>query len=168
MRERRRAERLVNAYADLILRVAYTYLGSRADAEDVCQETLLRLLRRREPFESAEHERAWVVSVGANLCRDLLRRRSARPTLALEEVAEPVAPEPGHDLATTASVLRAVMRLPLAYREAIFLHYYENYSIREIARVCDCSEDAAAARLSRGRAKLRELLKGDGLDEGDV
>lgn len=168
MRERRRAERLVNAYADLILRVAYTYLGSRADAEDVCQEVLLRLLRHKEPFESAEHERAWVVHVTANLCRDLLRRRSAWPTLALEEVAEPVAPEPGRDLATTARVLRAVMRLPLAYREAIFLHYYENYSIRDIARACDCSEDAAAARLSRGRAKLRELLKGDDLDERDV
>lgn len=168
MRERRRAERLVNAYADLILRVAYTYLGSRADAEDMCQEALLRLLRHKEPFESAEHERAWAVHVTANLCRDLLRRRSARPTLALEEVAEPVAPEPGRDLATTARVLRAVMRLPLAYREAIFLHYYENYSIRDIARACDCSEDAAAARLSRGRAKLRELLKGDDLDERDV
>ena len=168
MRERGRAERLVNANADLILRVAYTYLGSRADAEDVCQEVLLRLLRHKEPFESAEHERAWVVHVTANLCRDLLRRRSARPTLALEEVAEPVAPEPGRDLATTARVLRDVMRLPLAYREAIFLHYYENYPIRDIARACGCSEDAATARLSRGRAKLRELLKGDDLDERDV
>ncbi|WP_417228732.1 sigma-70 family RNA polymerase sigma factor [Thermophilibacter sp.] len=83
MREKRRAERLVNTYADLILRVAYTYLGSRADAEDVCQETLLRLLRRREPFESAEHERAWVVRMTANLCRDLLRRRASHLTVAL-------------------------------------------------------------------------------------
>lgn len=83
MREKRRAERLVNTYADLILRVAYTYLGSRADAEDVCQETLLRLLRRREPLESAEHERAWVVRVTANLCRDLLRRRASHLTVAL-------------------------------------------------------------------------------------
>lgn len=83
MREKRRAERLVNTYADLFLRVAYTYLGSRADAEDVCQETLLRLLRRREPFESAEHERAWVVRVTANLCRDLLRRRASHLTVAL-------------------------------------------------------------------------------------
>lgn len=168
MREKRRAERLVNTYADLILRVAYTYLGSRTDAEDVCQEVLLRLLRRREPFESAEHERAWVVRVTANLCRDLLRRRASHLTIALDEVSEPASDEPADELASTARVLRAVMRLPLAYREAIFLRYYENYSIREIARVCDCSEDAAAARLSRGRAKLREILKGDGLYEGDV
>ena len=150
MREKRRAERLVNTYADLILRVAYTYLGSRADAEDVCQETLLRLLRRREPFESAEHERAWVVRVTANLCRDLLRRRASHLTVALDEVSEPASDEPADDFESTARVLRAVMCLPLAYREAIFLHYYENYSIREIARACDCSEDAAAARLSRG------------------
>ena len=168
MRERRRAERLVGTYADLILRVAYTYLGSRADAEDVCQEALLRLVRRDEPFESAEHERAWVVRVTANLCRDLLRRRSSRPTVGLDEVPEPAAGEPADELAATARVLRAVMRLPLVYREAIFLRYYENYSIRDIARTCGCGEDAAAARLSRGRAKLRELLKGDGCDEGEV
>ena len=161
MRERRRAERLVNAYADLILRVAYTYLGSRADAEDVCQEVLMRLLRRREPFESADHERAWVVRVSANLCRDLLRRRSARAH------ARPGGgsrsrwrPSRGRELATTARVLRAVMRLPLAYREAIFLHYYENYSIRDIARACDCSEDAAAARLSRGPREAEGALEG--------
>ena len=168
MRERRRARRLVDGYADLILRVAYTYLGSRADAEDVCQEVLLRLLRRDEPFEGAEHERAWVVRVTANLCKDQLRRRAARPTLALDEVPEPAADERADELAATARVLRAVMRLPLAYREAIFLHYYENYSIRDIARTCGCGEDAAAARLSRGRAKLRELLKGDGFDEEGV
>lgn len=116
MREKRRAERLVNTYADLILRVAYTYLGSRADAEDVCQEVLLRLLRRREPFESAEHERAWVVCVTANLCRDLLRRRASHLTIALDEVSEPASDEPADELASTARVLRAVMRLPLAYR----------------------------------------------------
>lgn len=168
MRERRRAERLVNAYADLILRVAYTYLGSRADAEDVCQEVLMRLLRRKEPFQSTEHERAWVVRVTANLCKDLLRRRASHLTLALNEVAEPASDEPADEFESTTRVLRAVMRLPLAYREAIFLHYYENYSIRDVARACDCSEDAAAARLSRGRAKLRKILKGDDLDEGDV
>ena len=168
MRERRRAERLVRDYADLALRVAYTYLGSRADAEDACQEALVRLLSREEPFESAEHERAWVVRVTANLCRDALRRRGAHPIVALDEVAEPAARDEGDPRATTEGVLRAVMRLPLIYREAIFLRYYEGYSVREIARACGCGEDAAAARLSRGRARLRELLKGADFDEDDV
>lgn len=163
-----RAERLVNDYADLIKRLSYTYLGTAADAEDVCQEVLLKLLDRAEPFASPEHERAWVVRVTANRCKDLLRCRSARPTLPLDEVSGPIAPDPGDDRARAELVLRAVMRLPLEYREAIFLRYYENYSIRDVARACGCGEDAAAQRLSRGRAKLRVLLKEAGYDEEDL
>ncbi len=168
MRTKQRAVRLVGDYADLILRLSYTYLGSAADAEDVCQEVLLKLLGRAEGFESPEHERAWVVRVTANRCKDLLRRRAARPTVALDEAPEPSSPEPVDARELPALVLRAVMRLPLEYREAIFLRYYENYSVRDIARACGCSEDAAAARLSRGRAKLKVLLKEAGYDEEDL
>ena len=168
MRAKKQAVRLVNDYADLILRLSYTYLGSTADAEDVCQEVLVKLLGRSEGFEGPEHERAWVVRVTANRCKDLLRRRAARPTVALDEAPEPAAPEVVDVSGRAALVLRAVMRLPLKYREAIFLRYYENYSVRDIARACGCSEDAAAARLSRGRTKLKVLLKEAGYDEEDL
>ena len=168
MRAKKQAVRLVNDYADLILRLSYTYLGSTADAEDVCQEVLVKLLGRSEGFEGPEHERAWVVRVTANRCKDLLRRRAARPTVALDEAPEPAAPETVDARGRAELVLRAVMRLPLEYREAIFLRYYENYSVRDIARACGCGEDAAAARLSRGRAKLKVLLKEAGYDEEDL
>lgn len=168
MRAKKQAVRLVNDYADLILRLSYTYLGSTADAEDVCQEVLVKLLGRSEGFEGPEHERAWVVRVTANHCKDLLRRRAARPTVALDEAPEPAAPETVDARGRAELVLRAVMRLPLEYREAIFLRYYENYSVRDIARACGCGEDAAAARLSRGRAKLKVLLKEAGYDEEDL
>ena len=168
MRMKKRAVRLVNDYADLILRLSYTYLGSTADAEDVCQEVLLKRMGRAEGFEGPEHERAWVVRVTANRCKDLLRRRAARPTVALDEAPEPAAPETVDARGRAELVLRAVMRLPLEYREAIFLRYYENYSVRDIARACGCGEDAAAARLSRGRAKLKGLLKEAGYDEEDL
>lgn len=168
MRAKKQAVRLVNDYADLILRLSYAYLGSTADAEDVCQEVLVKLLGRSEGFEGPEHERAWVVRVTANRCKDLLRRRAARPTVALDEAPEPAAPETVDARGRAELVLRAVMRLPLDYREAIFLRYYENYSVRDIARACGCGEDAAAARLSRGRAKLKVLLKEAGYDEEDL
>lgn len=168
MRAKKQAVRLVNDYADLILRLSYAYLGSTADAEDVCQEVLVKLLGRSEGFEGPEHERAWVVRVTANRCKDLLRRRAARPTVALDEAPEPAAPETVDARGRAELVLRAVMRLPLEYREAIFLRYYENYSVRDIARACGCGEDAAAARLSRGRAKLKMLLKEAGYDEEDL
>ena len=128
----REAERLVNAYSDLILRLSYTWLKSTQDGEDICQTVLMKLLTEDRTFDSPEHERAWVVRTAINACKDQLRafRRRAVP-------------------------LEAVPEAP-----AIYLFYYEGYSIGEIAALTRRSEAAVSAHLSRGRKKLRELLGG--------
>lgn len=157
------ANRLVETYADTILRVSYTYLHSTQDAEDICQDVLLKALNRAERFESAEHERAWIIRVAINAAKDLLRRQSGRATVALDDIAEPVAPTRATEYeleARSESVLERVMALPLEYREAIYLHYYEGYSIKQIAAIVHASESAVATRLSRGRSKLRPALEG--------
>lgn len=150
----REAERLVNAYSDLILRLSYTWLKSTQDGEDICQTVLMKLLTEDRTFDSPEHERAWVVRTAINACKDELRafRRRAVP---LEAVPEAPAPEPPR-----SDVLEAVTALPGKYREAIYLFYYEGYSIGEIAALTGRSEAAVSAHLSRGRKKLRELLGG--------
>lgn len=158
-----KANRLVEAYADTILRVSYTYLHSTQDAEDICQDVLLKALNRAKHFESAEHERAWIIRVAINAAKDLLRRQSGRTTVALDDIAEPVAPVSATEReleARSESVLERVMALPLEYREAIYLHYYEGYSIKQIAAIVHASESAVATRLSRGRSKLRPALEG--------
>lgn len=153
------ADGLVHAHADLILRLSYTYLASTHDAEDICQNVLIKLLKREAPFESAEHERAWVIRATANACKDVLRSGWRRATVELEAAPEPTAPEP-----PDSPVLEAVMGLPEAYRAALYLHYYEGYTAREIAAMTESTEDAVAARLSRGRKKLRAAL--EGADDG--
>ncbi len=157
-------ERLVRDYADLVLRVCYTYLHSTADAEDVCQDTLVKLIYRDEPFRDSGHERAWVVRVASNACRNLLRDRGAHPTVGLDAVAEPTATQtPGEDALRQRDerVLGAVMALPLPQREAVYLHYYEGYPTREVARIVGATDDAVRQRLSRARASLRDDLEGD-------
>ncbi|MBM6675763.1 sigma-70 family RNA polymerase sigma factor [Olsenella uli] len=157
-------ERLVRAYADLVLRVCYTYLRSTADAEDVCQDTLVKLLLREEPFRDPGHERAWVVRVAVNACKNLLRDRGAHPEADLDAVPEPAAPPvPGEDALRQRDdrVLAAVMALPLPQREAVYLHYYEGYPTREVARIVGATDAAVRQRLSRARARLRDDLKGD-------
>ena len=157
-------ERLVRDYADLVLRVCYTYLRSTADAEDVCQDTLVKLLLRDEPFHDPGHERAWVIRVAANACRNLLRERGAHPAVGLDDVPEPAASQaPGEDALRRRDerVLGAVMALPLPQREAVYLHYYEGYPTREVARIVGATDDAIRQRLSRARASLRDDLKGD-------
>ena len=154
------AERLVNTYSDLILRLSFTYLGTTADAEDVCQDIFLKLLARPRDFAGPEHEKAWIVRAAVNACKDELRafRRRAVP---LDAVAEAAAPEVPED-----RVLTAVAALPEKYREAIYLHYYEGYSAREIGAMTGRSEGAVAAHLSRGRDKLRGMLGGDKSEQG--
>lgn len=149
------AERLVRTYADLILRLAYTYLKSTHDAEDICQNVFLKLLTGGYTFDSAEHEKAWVIRATANACKDSLRAAHRR-CVGLEAVAEAAAPE-----APDSAVLDAVMALPQKYREAVYLHYYEGYSVREIAKLLGRSEAAVSAHLSRGRKSLRTTLGGD-------
>lgn len=152
----REAERLVNTYSDLILRLSYTWLKSTQDGEDICQTVLLKLLTAERAFDSPAHEKAWVIRATVNACKDELRafRRKAVP---LEAAAEAAAPEPPR-----SEVLEAVMALPEHYREAIYLFYYEGYSIDEIAALTGRSGAAVSAHLSRGRKKLRTMLGGSG------
>ena len=82
-------ERLVRDYADLVLRVCYTYLRTTADAEDVCQDTLLKLICREEPFNGPDHERAWVIRVVSNACKNLLRNRGTHPEVELRRCLSP-------------------------------------------------------------------------------
>lgn len=105
----REAERLVNTYSDLILRLSYTYLKSTQDGEDICQTVLLKLLTAARAFDSPAHEKAWVIRATVNACKDELRafRRRAVP---LEEGLETAAPE-----LPRSEVLEAVMALPEHY-----------------------------------------------------
>lgn len=110
------ANRLVETYADTILRVSYTYLRSTQDAEDICQDVLLKALGHAGSFDSAEHERAWIIRVAINAAKDLLRRRDRQGTVALDDIAEPVAPMGATDReleARAEGVLELVMALPL-------------------------------------------------------
>ena len=156
--------RLVDAYADTILRVSYTYLHSTADAEDICQDVFLKMLEQPRAFRSPEHERAWVIRAAINLCKDRLRRLAAHPEATLDSVPEPEAARATAESEARARetrVLEAVQALPEAMRIAIYLHYYEGYTIHGIALLTQRSEAAVAQSLSRGRKKLRETLKGD-------
>ncbi len=73
MNPNEQAERLVNAYADAILRLSYSYLKNTDDAQDICQTVFVKLLSEPREFESAEHERAYILRMASNACKDLLK-----------------------------------------------------------------------------------------------
>nr|WP_326185516.1 sigma-70 family RNA polymerase sigma factor [uncultured Oscillibacter sp.] len=155
-----RAEHLAQTYADAILRLSYTYLKNTHDAQDVCQTVFVKLLTEPRTFESAEHERAYVLRMAANACKDLLKSPWRKRTCDLEACAEVPAPE-GSD----GSVLAAVNALPANYRSVIYLFYYEGYQAAEIGGILGIPTATVHTRLARGRARLKEILGGYGYEQ---
>ena len=152
---KQQAERLANTYADAILRLSYAYLKNTQDAQDVCQTVFVRLLTEPREFESGEHERAYILRMAANACKDSLKSPWRRRTCDLEACAQVPAPE-----TSDGSVLAAVNQLPAHYRSVIYLFYYEGYQASEIGEILGVPTATIHTRLARGRARLRELLGG--------
>lgn len=142
----------VQSHSPALYRLAYTQLRSAADAEDAVQEAFLRLLRAAPPLENDAHTRAWLMRVTLNICRDMLRSPWRRRR---DELPEDI-PAEGED--ERADLLRAVLALPPKYRAAIHLHYYEGYSIREIADLLGCPAATVGTRLARARRLLYNAL----------
>jgi len=144
---------LAGKYKDTVFRVALNALGSPHDADDIVQETLLRLWKRSEPFESEAHAKHWLIRVTLNLCKNVFRApwRKMLPLEELEAYAVFDTPEQG-------ALYAAVMALPEKYRTALYLFYYEDYSVKEIAGLLGISESAVTTRLSRARQALKTEL----------
>lgn len=155
--EREEAERLVRLHGQAVYRLAYARTGSREDAEDVTQETFLRLVRTGPVFRDEEHCRAWLFRVALNCAGDLFRSAWRKRNRPLEEAEHVAAPEEDEQ---AGEVLRAVLSLPEHYRAPVHLFYYEGMSIAEVASVLRMREGAVKTRLMRARAMLREQLRG--------
>lgn len=155
---RQEAERLVHTYSDLILRLSYTYLKSTEDAKDICQTVFLKLLEKPRPFDSPEHERAFLIRSTINTCKDVLKSHWRRTTVDLDAAGQVPAPQ-----AEEGSLLAAMELLPPKYRTVLYLYYYEGYNAREIAELLGERPATVSTRLSRGRAQLRTLLESEGL-----
>ena len=146
-------EEALDRYGDRLYRLALVMLGRPMDAEDVVQETMIRHLDRLGTFREGEYEKAWLLTVTANLCRDALRARSRHPQVGLDQV-----PEEGH-VPQDRAVWDALMALPEKYREVLVLYAVEGYRTEEIAKLIGKTSSAVKMRLSRGRKLLEESLR---------
>lgn len=153
--DREEAARLVEQYSMAVYRLAYARTGNREDAEDITQETFLRLVRTAPAFRDGEHCKAWLLRVAANCAVDLHRSPWRRRSVPLEEAEQMAAPEPAEEDGMLASILA----LPEEYRVVVHLYYYEDLSTGEIAKVLGKREGTIRTRLSRARAMLREDLQ---------
>ena len=147
--------RIVETYSDMLMRIALNRMNGIAEAEDVVQSTFERLMKRQPRFETREHEKAWLIKTAIRICIDEARRASRRTSVPLnEEIAAAYSEE-------SFELLETVRRLPEHDRDAVYLYYYEEYTIREIAKILGEREGTTRSRLSRARKKLRAIMEGE-------
>lgn len=168
MREEKKAAEPLLKYKDLMYRVAFSNMKNKSDAEDVVQEAFYRYLRTKPVFENESHEKAWLIRVVINLCRDMQKSIWFSKTVALDEVPELEMKHFRLPFMEEDETLWHVMELPAGYRNPLYLFYYEDYSIKEIARILELEEGTVKTRLRRGREMIKERIlygKAEGLTD---
>lgn len=157
MRSEREMAEAIQRHGDMVRRLCMVHLKNYADTEDIFQTVFLKYALASASFESEEHEKAWVIRVTLNACRDLLKSVFRSRTVSLEELVEqPARLSPDH-----REVLEAVLSLPARYRDVVYLHYYEDCTAPEIARILGKNVNTIYTRLTRAKGLLREKLGGE-------
>ena len=137
---------------DTVYRVALSYCRNVQDAEDITHDVFLARFRHDAPFPDSEAEKAWMLRVTVNKCKNLLKSFRRRFSVPLEDASEVCVSQPEHQ------IWDAVNALPAKYRLVIHLYYYEGYSISEIAAITRKSETAVQTQLYRARNLLKKQL----------
>jgi len=166
---------LVGLYKDRLFNLAYRMLGSRHEAEEIVQETFLRVFANLDSYQAEKKFSTWIYRIAHNLCIDRMRRR--RKTYSLDAElsdaegldgyaqmsADQSSPEDRLVLSETQRRVReAILELPDKYRAAIILKYMQDLSLNEIAEILDLPVSTVKTRVHRGREFLRQKLEDSG------
>lgn len=155
------AEGAVDRYVDMVYRLALSQMKNRADADDLFQEVFVRLVSNVHKLESWEHVKAWLIRVTVNCARKHFDQYWNKNVFGMEEAGQAEKEIENDVYAGVHPVRLAVESLPSQYRLVIHLFYYEQFSVREIAKMTDRKESTVKSRLFRAREMLKELLEGD-------
>ncbi|HAM69339.1 MAG TPA: RNA polymerase subunit sigma-24 [Ruminococcus sp.] len=135
-----------------VYRTALAYCRNVQDAEDITHDVFLARFEHEAPFPDDEAEKAWLLRVTVNRCKNLLKSFRRRFTVPLEDAGEVCVTDSEHQ------VWDAVNALPEKYRLVIHLYYYEGYSVAEIGTITGRSETAVQTQLYRARKLLKNKL----------
>ncbi len=153
------AERIVNEYAEMILKISYNFFGNIYDAEDIMQTVLMKLLT----IEKTEYvnEKAFVIRVTINTCKNLKASVWFKRVVGFSSKNEPILRQ---EFFVEDELIFELMKLPISYRNALYLYYYEDMKVSEIAEILHIKPQLVSTHLKRGKEKLKKLL-GEGFYE---
>lgn len=145
-----KTESVFRKYADMIYRIALHHLRTPADAEDILQEVCLALMTS-DPPQDEEHLKRWLIRVTINKCKNLKRSFWRRNRESIDDYLHLEAAPP-------AAIPEEIYELPENYRHIIYLYYFEDYTIPEIAGILEKNENTVKSSLQRARKKLKKIL----------
>ena len=154
MRSEQEVNRVIDLYADTVRRICMLHLKNGADTEDIFQEVFLKYALSSVIFESAEHEKARIIRVAVNSCKDLLKSFFRSRTVSIEDIVL----LPAVQAEEYNNVLETVLGLPQKYKDVVYLHYYEGYSAVDIGKILGKNVNTVYTLLARARKMLQERL----------
>ncbi len=149
------AERLIIKYSDMVFRIAIHNLKNTADAEDITQDVFIELISKCPEYKDEKYLKAWLIRVTINKCNSFHRLFWQKNRESIDDYLHLEAPE--HQ-----GVMEEIFSLPKDYRNIIYLYYYEEYTIAEIAGILRKNPNTVSSYLQRARKKLKEILSEEG------
>ena len=146
-------ENVIEKYADIIYRIALTRCGTIENAEDVFQDVFLIYSKKMPKFKSEEHEKAWFIRVTINLSKNMKNINWNKKVISLDENIV-------FETKEEQDIFSIVCELPENYKTVIYLYYYEEYKVKEIATIMQINENTIKTWLSRAREILKDKIEG--------
>ncbi|MCH5251815.1 MAG: RNA polymerase sigma factor [Lachnospiraceae bacterium] len=151
---------VVERFSDMIFRIAYQNLLNIHDAEDAVQDVFLKLLKQKNKcFHDEEHLKSWLIRITINQCLDYKKAFFRKNTVPLEDLEIPYEQK-------ERELMEELYRLPKEYRNILYLHYYEGYTIKEIAKILGKKQNTVNSKLTRGRNQLKKIMEVE--NEGEL
>ena len=148
-------ERIVRTHMDTIYRIAVSYTKTPADADDIVQQTFVKLLSKKETFTDEEHEKRWLIRVCINECNSFFSSFWRRNVDSMDTLTT----EPQFTTRENTDLYDAIKSLPSKCSIVVYLFYYEGYSTKEIGKLLHIKEATVRTRLVRARKLLKEQLR---------
>ena len=157
--------RLIEEYGNDVLRIATVILKSKELAEDVYQETFLRVVRSYSSYRRESSEKTWIISIAVNICRDYIRSAWKRRVVVTDDFLTYTADSDTEEIIEKRSekqaLINAIMKLPDKYREIIHLFYYQEMGVNDIAKVLRIPGGTVKSRLFKARTMLHDMIGGE-------
>jgi RNA polymerase sigma-70 factor, ECF subfamily len=172
MQKEKAVEDLMDRYGTDVLHLAYSYVRNRQTAEDLAQEIFLKCYQKFDTFEGNSQIQTWLYRIASNHCKDYLKSWHHRKVYVsgyISSLLTSHSSSPEKQViqdADNKELMEAMFKLPLKFREIIFLFYFQECSLKEIADICDLNVNTVKSRLTRAKSLMKEILQERGVDLG--